>query len=341
MNVPTSNPQRIVSLLPAATEIVAALGLTDSLVGRSHECDEPAAVATLPALTAPRIDPAASSRAIHEQVGQALGGAVASSPGAASVAGAACGTGTSTALYTLDIDKLAALAPDLILTQAACDVCAISAADVEAAVKKAGVETQVVALSPATLEDVFRDVLAVGAATGRLAKAREVVARLKARVASVACRVGAMQRGRQAEAGPTVAMIEWLDPPMAAGNWVPELVRLAGGNDVLGKPWAHSHWITWSDVAAADPDVVVLVPCGFTLERTIQQARSAAVRPHLERLRAFREGRCFAVDGHNLFNRPGPRLVDSLELLAELLHPGAFRFAPRRVGFSLPLNPAG
>jgi iron complex transport system substrate-binding protein len=332
MNMPPSNHPRIVSLLPAATEIVAALGLADRLVGRSHECDEPAAVATLPALTAPRIDPAASSRAIHEQVGQALGGAAA----AAASTRAACSTATSAALYTLDINRLAALEPDLILTQAACDVCAISAADVEAAVKKSGVQARVLALSPETLADVFRDVLAVGEAAGALAKAREVVARLKARVASVACRVGAMRHGRleacptathgRLEACPTVAMIEWLDPPMAAGNWVPELVRLAGGNDVLGKAGAHSHWITWDDVAAADPDVVVLVPCGFTLDRTLAEANSAAVRPHLEQLRAFREGRCFAVDGHNLFNRPGPRLVDSLELLAEILHPTAFRF---------------
>lgn len=329
MNMPPSNHPRIVSLLPAATEIVAALGLADRLVGRSHECDEPAAVATLPVLTAPRIDPAASSRAIHEQVGQALGGAAASSPGGA------CSTGTSAALYTLDIDRLAALKPDLILTQDACDVCAISAADVEAAVKKSGVQSRVLALSPETLADVFRDVLAVGEATGALAKAREVVARLKARVASVAWRVGAMRHGRL-EACPTVAMIEWLDPPMAAGNWVPELVRLAGGNDVLGKAGAHSHWITWDDVATADPDVVVLVPCGFTLDRVVEEAGSAAVRPHLEQLRAFREGRCFAVDGHNLFNRPGPRLVDSLELLAEILHPTAFRFAASRAGFSLP-----
>jgi iron complex transport system substrate-binding protein len=331
MNMPPSNHPRIVSLLPAATEIVAALGLADRLVGRSHECDDPVAVTTLPALTAPRIDPAASSRAIHEQVGQALGGAAAG----ASATGAACSTGTSAALYTLDIDRLAALKPDLILTQAACDVCAISAADVEAAVKKSGVQARVLALSPDTLADVFCDVLVVGEAMGALAKAREVVARLKARVASVAWRVGAMRHGRleacptvgrQGEACPTVAMIEWLDPPMAAGNWVPELVRLAGGNDVLGKAGAHSHWITWDDVAAADPDVVVLVPCGFTLDRTLAEANSAAVRPHLEQLRAFREGRCFAVDGHNLFNRPGPRLVDSLELLAEILHPTAFRF---------------
>jgi iron complex transport system substrate-binding protein len=347
---------RIVSLLPAATEIVAALGLADRLVGRSHECDEPASVATLPAVTAPRIDPAASSREIHEQVGKALGGGESKSSGATSESGAACSVGTSTALYTLDIDRVAALAPDLILTQAACDVCAISAADVEAAVQKAGVKTQVLALSPETLADVFRDVLAVGAATGTLAKAREVVARLKARVASVACRVKAMQKGEgQAKAYPTgqdqgrrpgsspadgcrpsggrqdaepprVIMIEWLDPPMAAGNWVPELVHLTGGKDLFGKAGAHSHWITWNDVIAADPDVVVLVPCGFTLDRVVAEAGSAAVRPHLEKLRAFREGRCFAVDGHNLFNRPGPRLVDSLELLAEIFHPGAFRF---------------
>jgi iron complex transport system substrate-binding protein len=319
---------RIVSLLPAATEILAALGLADRLVGRSHECDEPAAVATLPALTAPRIDPAATSREIHEQVGKALGGGAAS--GAASDTGAGCSTGTSAALYSLDIDRLAALEPDLILTQAACDVCAISAADVEAAVKKSGVKTRVLALSPQTLADVFRDVLAVGEATGVPAKAREVVARLKARCASVACRVKSMRKGHGGlEACPTVAMIEWLDPPMAAGNWVPELVRLAGGNDVLGKPGIHSHWITWDDVAAADPDIVVLVPCGFTLDRVVAEAESAAVRPHLERLRAFREGGCFAVDGHNLFNRPGPRLVDSLELLAGIFNPGAFRFAGR------------
>lgn len=311
--------KRIVSLLPAATEVVAALGLRDRLVGRSHECDEPPAVTTLPAVTAPRIDPAASSREIHEQVGQALGGTDA-------VAGAACSVGTSAALYSLDIDRVAALAPDLILTQAACDVCAISAADVEAAVQKAGIDTRVLPLAPERLADVFRDVLAVGAATGTLAKAREVVARLEARVASVACRVKALRGARQAAEPSRVAVIEWLDPPMAAGNWVPDLVQLAGGNDLFGTAGKHSHWITWNAVTAADPDVVILVPCGFSLDRVVAEAGSPAVRPHLENLRAFRDGRCFAVDGHHLFNRPGPRLVDSLEVLAEILQPGAFSF---------------
>ena len=314
----TPSPDRIVSLLPAATEIVAALGLTSRLVGRSHECDEPPEVAALPALTAARIDAAASSREIHEQVGMALGGGGAT--------GAACATGGSTALYSLDIDRLAGLRPDLVLTQAACDVCAIAATDVEAAVRKAGVGTRIVSLSPATLDDVFRDVLTVGTATGRLARAREIVARLKARFASVRCRTAAVTRSRR----PRVAVIEWLDPPMAAGNWVPELVRLAGGDDVLGQAGSHSHWITWADVAAADPDAVVLIPCGFTLDRVIAEARSAAVWPHLVGLRATREGQLWAVDGHHLFNRPGPRLVDSLEVLAEILHPGTFAFAATR-----------
>jgi len=299
---------RIVSLLPAATEIVAALGLTHALVGRSHECDVPAEVATLPALTSPRIDASASSRCIHDQVERALSD----------------GTTGSTALYDLDALQLAALNPDLILTQAACDVCAIAADAVRAAVQRMNVPARVLELSPASLADVCADILAVGAATGALAKARDVVARLRARVASVACRVRAATR--QAAAGPTVCIIEWLDPPMAAGNWVPELVGLAGGRDPLGKPGTHSHWITWDDVIAADPDVVVLVPCGFTLDRVVAEAESPAIRNRLRMLRAFREGRVHAVDGHHLFNRPGPRLVDSLEVLADLLHPGMFAF---------------
>ena len=319
---PSRSSPRIVSLLPAATEIVAALGLRANLVGRSHECDVPADVAGLPALTAARIDASAPSRQIHDQVTDVGRSLNALAPQA--TAGAACHTGASTALFALDIDRLAALKPDLILTQAACDVCAISAADVEAAVRKAAVDTRVLPLSPATLADLFSDILAVGKATGRLAQARELVARLRARIDSLACRVATFPDR------PRVAVIEWLDPPMAAGNWVPEMVRLAGGIDVLGKAGDHSHWITWDNVAAADPDVVILVPCGFPLERVVAEAGSAAVRPHLEKLRACRDGRLFAIDGHHLFNRPGPRLVDSLEVLAEILHPGRFAFAATR-----------
>ncbi len=318
-------PCRIVSLLPAATEIVAALGLAGRLVGRSHECDEPEAVTGLPALTSPRIDPNLPSGGIDEQVRAAQG-----------------------PLFSLDVEQLAALEPDLILTQAACAVCAISEDDVAEAVRKSGVQARVLALSPATLDDVYRDIIAVGEATGRLREAHDVVAGLKRRcdivatpaeacatfhdqarrAASAPAGGGRPSDGRQdaASSRATVAIIEWLDPPMAAGNWVPEMVRLAGGRDVLGKEGVHSHWITWADVAMADPDVVVLIPCGFTLDRVVAEARSPAIWPHLQQLRAIREGRAWAIDGHHLFNRPGPRLIDSLEVLAEVLHPGAFQF---------------
>ncbi len=299
---PNTPQPRIVSLLPATTEIACGLGLGGQLVGRSHECDFPPEVLSLPALTASRIDASGSSRAIHEAVGRARE-AVGPAP-----------------LFSLDTDRLASLAPDLILTQAACDVCAISADEVRAAAAKLPKPPRVVAVNPSTLEDVLNDLITVGRETGTLAKAREVVARLRARVASVACRV------RTFPERPRVAVIEWLDPPMAAGNWVPQMVSLAGGSDVLGRAGDHSHWISWDDVAAADPDVVVLVPCGFTLDRVIAEATSPPVRDRLARLRAARGGRLVAIDGHHLFNRPGPRLVDSLEALAGVLHPGRFRF---------------
>jgi iron complex transport system substrate-binding protein len=319
---PSSSAPRIVSLLPAATEIAAALGLADALVGRSHECDEPPSVAALPALTAPRIDATLSSRGIHEQVEAA------------------------TAMFRLDGERLARLAPDIVLTQAACDVCAVAAADVEAAVRRSpgppaagtGAAPRIVSLSGTTLEGVFADILTVGTATGREARAREVVARLRARADSVACRAGQLARHHR----PRVAVIEWLDPPMAAGNWVPEMVWRAGGDDVLGRPGAHSHWIAWPDVAAATPDVIVLVPCGFTLERVVAEAATPAVREALALKGGVTHGaaavaecstpgsQVWAVDGHHLFNRPGPRLVDSLEVLAEILHPGQFSFAATR-----------
>lgn len=312
---------RIVSLLPAATEIAAALGLEKHLVGRSHECDFPASVATLPALTATRLEPHGSSREIHEQVGRALGQ---SATAPAAPPGNACGSAASgnaaSGLFTLDLDRLAALAPDIILTQAACAVCAVSTTDVAVAVRRSGRPCQVVSLAPTSLDDLLRDILVVGAATSTLPRAREAVARLRARIASVSHRTGTFTDR------PRVAVLDWLDPPMAAGHWVPEMVRRAGGIPLLGHPGSPSHWVTWQEVAAADPDVVVLVPCGFTLDRVVAEASSPAVRPHLTSLRAAREGHVYAVDGHHLFNRPGPRLVDSLELLAEILHPGRFRF---------------
>lgn len=315
---------RIVSLLPAATEIVAALGAADRLIGRSHECDWPAEVANLPPLTAPRLDASLPSGEIDRQVKAAE------------------------ALFALDTPALARLAPDCILTQAACRVCAIDIDEVTAAAAAielpGGGSPQVLALAPQSLADLFADIGRVAAAIGCQPQAAVVISGLQARVAAVKEKTATAVEA--AGNRPRVAVIEWLDPPMAAGNWVPELLRLAGGDDALAATStngadsasgqagatepdapAKSHWIDWADVAAADPDVVLLTPCGFELDRVVSEARSAAVWPHLVGLRATREGRLVAVDGHHLFNRPGPRLVDSLELLAELLHPGVFQFA--------------
>lgn len=315
----TPAPLRIVSLLPAATEIVAALGLRPALIGRSHECDVPTDVLAVPALTAPRVDPAASSREIHEAVGRAV----------------TSGT-RSTAIFSLDIEQLAALKPDVVITQATCDVCAISGDDVTEAVRRSGHPARVVPLTATSLRGLWDDILTVGAATGRLAPARELVARLQARCDSIACRVAALSR-RPGHVRPRVAVIEWLDPPMAAGNWVPELVRLAGGDDVLGRAGEHSHWIDWDAVAATDPDVAILSPCGFTLDRILTECRAPAIKRQLDRLHATAAGRLHAIDGHHLLNRPGPRLVDSLELIAALLHPGEFSFsATRRFAAQLP-----
>ncbi len=322
----SNNCCRVVSLLPAATEVVAELGAADRLIGRSHECDWPAEVTALPALTKPNLDASLSSGEIDKQVKAADGGA----------------------LFSLDETALKRLAPDLVLTQAACRVCALDADAVVAASAHIrlpdGSTPQVLTLSPQSLADLFADIHRVGEALGRFSQAADVVERLKARCETV--ERAANKAVDAAGQKPRVAIVEWLDPPMAAGNWVPELIRLAGGTDVLGptltngatspaagldaadgQPTASkSHWIDWADLEAAGPDVVLLTPCGFELERVVIEARSAAVWPHLAGLRATRTGRLFAVDGHHLFNRPGPRLVDSLEVLAELLHPGVFAF---------------
>ena len=321
---------RIASLLPAATEIVAALGATCRLVGRSHECDWPAKVTFLPVLTQPKLDAALSSGAIDQQV-KASGGA---------------------ALFSLDEVALVRLAPSLILTQAACRVCALDADAVMDVVKHIrlpdGDSPQVVTLSPQSLADLFADIHRVGAAIGCAAQAVEVVERLRARCETV--EATAKKAVSAAETTPRVAIVEWLDPPMAAGNWVPELIQLAGGSDALAQTLTtsagsttagfaaaasataapQSHWIDWVDLEAADPDLVLLTPCGFELDRVVREAKSAAVWPHLAGLRATREGRLIAVNGHHIFNRPGPRLIDSLEVLAELLHPGRFAFEATR-----------
>lgn len=307
-----SQPPRVVSLLPAATEMACLLGASSCLVGRSHECDHPPGIHALPACTRAQLAAGRPSARIDSEV-KAL--AAAGQP-----------------LFELDVPLLRRLAPDLILTQEQCDVCAVSPAAVEAALADwTGPRPRVVTLGAARLTEVWEDLAAVGLALGLPDAGKGVISRLKSRVVDVIQRTAALPRR------PTVACLEWFDPLMAAGNWVPELVELAGGTDVFGEAGRHSPWIAWEAVVQADPEVLVLMPCGFDLPRTRAEAAVLAARPEWPGLRAVRRGQVWVTDGNAYFNRPGPRLVESLEILAEVLHPGLFSPALHRGGGWQPL----
>ena len=297
---------RIASLVPSATEIVAALGQAKSIVARSHECDWPPEVARAPACTRARIDASKPSGAIHEEVGKLLAAAL--------------------SLYDLDTDILRAARPSHIVTQDQCDVCAVGLSEVEAAaVKFLEAPVQIVSLAPMRLGDVWDDIARVGAALG--VDAQPVRDGLLARVAAIAERAKALPPKR-------VLTVEWSDPPMTAGNWVPELVTLAGGIDTLGADGGHSPRITVEAVVDADPDAIVLMPCGYDLPRTEADGRALLADPAWAGLRASRTGEVYAIDGNAYFNRPGPRLVESLEILAEIIHPAHFGFGHEGTGWN-------
>ncbi|NKB59863.1 MAG: ABC transporter substrate-binding protein [Alphaproteobacteria bacterium] len=291
---------RIVSLLPSATEIVAILGARDRLVGRSHECDFPPNVTSLPVCTAARLDATASSRDIDRAVKHALKDAL--------------------AVYDVFEDQLQALSPKIVVTQDQCDVCAVPLADVETAVSSlTGQAVEIVTLHPSDLDAVYDDIRRVGTAIGAPAAATAVVADMTQRCQAISTKAETLD-------APSVACIEWTDPLMAAGNWVPELVSLAGGRDVFGIPGKHAPWITWEGLRNADPDIIVFMPCGFGLTRCREEAKIVAEVPGWRDFCAVKSGRVYVTDGNSYFNRPGPRLVDSLEIMAEILHPEIFAF---------------
>jgi iron complex transport system substrate-binding protein len=292
---------RIVSLISSATEIVDALGQVGSLVGRSHECDYPAQVLDLPVCTRPRIDIDASSAEIDRMVKESAR--------------------TSVSIYDVFDGVIERLAPTHILTQIQCEVCAVSLRDVEAALAR-GMKGNpaIVSLQPDDLDGIWRDIRRIACALG-IAEAGERV--VQGRRDTIAALADCAARG----AHPTVACIEWMDPLMAAGNWTPELIALAGGVNLFGEAGKHSPWMTWEELAAADPDVIVIAPCGFDLARTERELPCMTSRPEWPNLRAVREDRVYLGDGNRHFNRPGPRITETLEILCEMLHPE--RFAPR------------
>jgi len=300
------NP-RLVSLIASATEIVHALGAGKMQVARSHECDWPPAVLDLPALTRPKFKVDGSSRDIDQAVRSLVEQGL--------------------AVYAVDADSLKALAPDVILTQDQCEVCAVSLADVERAVCSwTDNATKIVSLRPHTMADVYGDIVRVAQALGRTEDGERLVARLQDRIAAVSVAVAGRDK-------PRLAFIEWVDPPMSGGHWMPELITAAGGINLFGETGAPSPWITWKDVAAADPDVILVAPCGYDIATTLREMRVLAHKSVWQNLRAVREDRVFVADGNAYFNRPGPRLVDSAEILAEVLHPDACDFAHRGKAF--------
>ena len=294
---------RIVSLLASATEMVVELGCLDQMVGRSHECDYPPEILTLPVVSTTLINVNTSSEQIDAQIKQ-----LAHSKDA--VQGDAL---KALSIYALDIDLLQQLRPDVIFTQTQCEVCAVSERDVMQAVQQlTGLQPRIVALTPYRLSDVWEDVERVGAALGRAEQARGLVQRYQQRLE----RLSTLTAGKRR---PRVTLLEWIDPLMAAGNWTPELIAYAGGESVFGEIGQHSPWLTWEELQAADPDVLVLSPCGFTLERTLQELPLLQQHPSWGSLQAVQQGRVYAIDGNNYLNRSGPRLVESAELLARVL----------------------
>jgi iron complex transport system substrate-binding protein len=297
--------ERIVSLIPSSTEIACALGFEGALVGRSHECDHPAGIERLPSLTEPKLDTSAASAAIDDRVRRLVGDGL--------------------SVYRVDVDKLRELRPTVILTQDQCEVCAASLRDLEEALGDwLGEAPRVISLSPNRLEDVWRDFERVATALGEAQRGREFAASLSNRVAEIS------EQALRIRARPSVACVEWIDPLMAAGNWIPELVTLAGGSPLFGETGARSPWLEWKTLRDADPEIAVLFPCGFDIERTRREVGPLIAQPGWADLRAVRTGRVFVADGNQYFNRPGPRLVESLEILTEILHPD--HFAPRHRG---------
>jgi iron complex transport system substrate-binding protein len=290
-------PPVVVSLIASATEIVCALGRGGWLVGRSHECDFPPQVTHLPALTAPKFKVEGSSAEIDARVREIVREGL--------------------SVYRVDAEALKALDPSVILTQDHCEVCAVSLADVEAATCTwTGRPVEIVSLKPDSLADAYADIRRVAGALGAPEAGEGLVRSMQQRIAAVSARVAGRPR-------PRVAFIEWVEPLMAGGNWMPELVEAAGGHNLFGTAGRRSDWMQWDEVRAADPDAIVVAPCGYDLGRCLEERPLLEAKPGWSDLAAVRGGRVYFADGNAYFNRPGPRLADTVELLADMLHPDA------------------
>ncbi|MSP79142.1 MAG: cobalamin-binding protein [Dehalococcoidia bacterium] len=291
---------RICSLLPSATEIIFALGLGDQLVAVTHECDYPPEASRTPVITRSIIDHSnSSSREIHNHVASSVH--------------------SGSSIYALDQALLERLNPDVILTQELCEVCAVSYKDVQKAVRLLYGERNVVSLEPSSLGGILDNIRQVGALASVPERAARVTRRLQARIERVAA------IAKNAVRKPKVLALEWYDPLFVGGHWVPEMIKIAGGMDGLGQEAMPSFIVKWDEVTNYDPDVIVLMPCGYHLEEAATEFRRTIIPEQGHTLRAARSGQVYVTDGSSYFNRPGPRTVDGLEIMAEILHPELFR----------------
>lgn len=301
---------KIVTLIPSATEIVAFLGQKNSIIGRSHECDYPHGLNHVAKLTSPKINVDGTSLEIDKQINTILE--------------------NSLSVYKVDVQKLKDLDPDFIITQAHCEVCAVSFSEVENIVSKnLNKNTKIISLQPNTLNDVFNDIK-------RVAKDLNIENEFNNKlIESLNKRLLKIKKlSQEQESKPTIACIEWMDPLMIAGNWIPEMVKISGGTNILGKSGNDSHWIKFEELINKDPDIIIFLPCGFNIKKTQEELKIILKKnDSWKELKAFKNEKLFVADGNQFFNRPGPRLIESLEIFAEVIHPKIFNFKHEGTGF--------
>lgn len=299
---------RIISLLPAATEIICALGLEHRLVGRSHECDYPPGISNLPICSSAKFLPGSDSAQIDRQVKEILS--------------------ESLSIYTLDRDLIKSLAPDVIITQAQCEVCAVSLKDVELALSDLlDKKCQLISLQPNGLNDVYRDIRMIADQLGVENAGKELLELSDERI-NIIC-----HKLKFITEKPRIACIEWLSPLMIAGNWIPEIIEIGGGTPVLTEAGKHSSYIDFQDIIQADPDIILIMPCGFSIQRTLQEIGLLLDTPGWTHLQAVKTQRVYIADGNQYFNRSGPRMTDSIEIMAEIINPKQFIFGYKGNGW--------
>ena len=286
--------QRVLSLLSSTTEIIYALGCGDRLVGRSHECDYPEEVSDLPICTFPKFNVDGTSREVDNEVKSLVQSAL--------------------SIYYINEKLLKELKPDIIFTQSQCEVCAVSVSDVENALKNiTGLSSRVISVEPNSIEDIFNDILTIAEILNVRKKGKELVELIKAKIDST-------EKIVYQKSSPSVAAIEWIDPLMAAGNWVPQLIRVAGGKNLFGEASKHSPWMKYNDLVEQDPEIIIVMPCGYDIKKSLIEIKTLESKKEWGSLKAVRNRNVYITDGNQFFNRPGPRIIESLEILLEIIH---------------------